>query len=221
MSSVRVSFLARVCLCCKRACYPGFLRSKNRTWMEGLFSLCVMYLAWLGWGLRCSLCSRRRILFRTKGPISDSLQRVQNSAARLVFHESKFCHITPLLRALHWLPVAYRIVFKIWLLTFKAIQKLAPTYIPNLYHRKTQGVGTILDQITANLLTFHHASLFPRLVIDLFIWLPLNYGTIFPFLLEIYLQLMLSRRLLKLIYFSRRFPANLLFLFSLLRRICI
>ena len=30
------------------------------------------------------------------------LQRVQNSAARLsVFQESKFCHITPLLRALH------------------------------------------------------------------------------------------------------------------------
>ena len=56
------------------------------------------------------------------------LQRVQNSAARLVFHESKFCHINkPLLRALHWLPVAYRIVFKILLLTFKAIHKLAPT----------------------------------------------------------------------------------------------
>ena len=29
------------------------------------------------------------------------LQRVQNSVARLVFQESKFCHITPLLRALH------------------------------------------------------------------------------------------------------------------------
>ena len=56
---------------------------------------------------------------------------------------------------------------------------------------------------------------------SVFIWLPLNYGTIFPLLLEIYLQLMLSRRLLKLIYFRRRFPANLLFLFSLLRRICI
>ena len=33
-----------------------------------------------------------------------------------------------------------------------------------------------------------------------------------PVLLEIYLQLMLSRRLLKLIYFKRYFPANLLFL---------
>ena len=58
---------------------------------------------------------------------------------------------------------------------------------PNLDHRKTQGVDTILDQITANFLTFHHASLFARLVIDLCIWLPLNYETIFPFLLEIYL----------------------------------
>lgn len=55
------------------------------------------------------------------------LQRAQNAAARLVFEESKFRHITPLLRALHWLPVAYRIVFKILLFTFKAIHKLAQT----------------------------------------------------------------------------------------------
>lgn len=59
------------------------------------------------------------------------LQRVQNSAARLVFHESKFCQITPLLRALHWLPVAYRIVFKIY--------KLAPTYISELVPPKDTG----------------------------------------------------------------------------------
>ena len=49
--------------------------------------------------------------------------------------------------------------------------------------------------MTANVLTFHHASLFPRWEIDFFIWLPQNYGTIFPFLLEIYLQLMLLKRL--------------------------
>ena len=67
------------------------------------------------------------------------LQRVQNSAARLVFEESKFCHITPLLRALHWLPVVYRIVFKILLLIFKAIHKLAPTYISELVSLKDTG----------------------------------------------------------------------------------
>ena len=67
------------------------------------------------------------------------LQRVQNSAARLVLEESKFCHITPLLRALHWLPVAYRIVFKILLVTFKAIYIFTPTYISELVSLKDTG----------------------------------------------------------------------------------
>ena len=49
------------------------------------------------------------------------LQRVQNAAARLIFKESRFCHITSLLRQLHWLPVHYRIIFKILLIAFKAI----------------------------------------------------------------------------------------------------
>ena len=60
------------------------------------------------------------------------LQRVQNWAARLVDKESKFCHITPLSMKLHWLPIIYRIRFKIALLTFKAISGLAPSYISDL-----------------------------------------------------------------------------------------
>ena len=60
------------------------------------------------------------------------LQRVQNAAARLVCCESKYCHITPILYNLHWLPVKYRIWFKILLFVFKSIQKLLPMYICNL-----------------------------------------------------------------------------------------
>ena len=60
------------------------------------------------------------------------LQRIQNAAARLILQESKFCHITPLFMTLHWLPVKYRIQFKILLLTFKAINLLAPSYICDL-----------------------------------------------------------------------------------------
>ena len=52
------------------------------------------------------------------------LQRVQNAAARPIFQESRFCHITPLLMSLHWLPVKYRIVFKITFITFKAYMVL-------------------------------------------------------------------------------------------------
>ncbi|KAI4882229.1 hypothetical protein NFI96_003599 [Prochilodus magdalenae] len=36
------------------------------------------------------------------------LQLVQNAAARLIFNLPKFTHVTPLLRPLHWLPVAAR-----------------------------------------------------------------------------------------------------------------
>ena len=60
------------------------------------------------------------------------LQRVQNAAARLIFEESKYCYVTPLLKSLHWLPVKYRIIFKVLLITFKAIHGLSPVYISKL-----------------------------------------------------------------------------------------
>ena len=60
------------------------------------------------------------------------LHRVQNAATRLIFEESKYCHVTPLLKSLHWLPVKYRIIFKVLSVTFKAIQGLAPVYISKL-----------------------------------------------------------------------------------------
>ena len=41
------------------------------------------------------------------------LKRVQNAAARITLNFSKFWHITPALRHLHWLPVVKRIQFKI------------------------------------------------------------------------------------------------------------
>ena len=53
------------------------------------------------------------------------LQRVQNATARLLTSCKKYDHITPVLRKLHWLPVKYRINFKILLLTFKALHGIA------------------------------------------------------------------------------------------------
>ena len=38
-------------------------------------------------------------------------------------------HITPVLAALHWLPVAFRIDFKILLLVYKALNGQAPLYL--------------------------------------------------------------------------------------------
>ena len=41
------------------------------------------------------------------------LQRIQNTAARLVTKTKKSDHITPVLRQLHWLPISSRIQYKI------------------------------------------------------------------------------------------------------------
>ena len=60
------------------------------------------------------------------------LQTVQNSAARLLTRSTKYDHITPVLASLHWLPVCFRIDFKILLITFKALHDLAPAYISEL-----------------------------------------------------------------------------------------
>ena len=61
------------------------------------------------------------------------------SNARFIFQESRFGHITPLLKSLHWLPVKYCIVFKIILITFKAIHGLAPAYISELISVRDTG----------------------------------------------------------------------------------
>ncbi len=58
-----------------------------------------------------------------------SLQLVQNAAARLLTGTNRRDHITPVLKSLHWLPVQFRIKFKILLLTYKAIHGMAPVYL--------------------------------------------------------------------------------------------
>lgn len=60
------------------------------------------------------------------------LQLVQNAAARLLTGSRKYDHVSPLLSSLHWLPVRYRIDFKILLFVFKCLNGLAPRYLSDL-----------------------------------------------------------------------------------------
>ena len=62
----------------------------------------------------------------------NKLQRVLNASVRLVCNAPRFCHISPLLRGLHWLSVKARIQFKILLITFKEIHGLSPKYLCDL-----------------------------------------------------------------------------------------
>ena len=69
----------------------------------------------------------------------DRLQRYLNAAARVVCLVPKFDHITPVLRKLHWLPVRYRVMFKILLLVCKALHAKAPSYISSRLKAKPVG----------------------------------------------------------------------------------
>ena len=60
------------------------------------------------------------------------LQRVQNTAARLVTMTKKSEHITPVLAHLHWLPVEFRIQYKLLLYVHKSLNGLSPVYLKEL-----------------------------------------------------------------------------------------
>ena len=60
------------------------------------------------------------------------LQPVQNAAARLLTGTWKRDHISPILASLHWLPVHFRIDFKVLLFVFKALNGQAASYIRDL-----------------------------------------------------------------------------------------
>ena len=70
------------------------------------------------------------------------LQRIQNIAARIVAQLPKSCHITPVLKELHWLPVRGRIEFKILLFVYRCVNNLAPEYLSALLKSKQHSYGT-------------------------------------------------------------------------------
>ena len=60
------------------------------------------------------------------------LQRVQNNAAKIVTGKRKFDESLPILKSLHWLPISYRIQYKIVLTVYKCLNGVAPVYLQQL-----------------------------------------------------------------------------------------
>ena len=60
-------------------------------------------------------------------------QKVLNAAARFIFRIPKFDHISVALFHLHWLPVIYRVRFKLLLFVFKALNNQASEYWSNRF----------------------------------------------------------------------------------------
>ena len=72
------------------------------------------------------------LLYGVSSDLLDRLQKVQNAAARVVLNIRKYDHITQGLRALHWLPIRSRIIFKLAVITFKVLRTEQPQYLRDL-----------------------------------------------------------------------------------------
>ncbi len=65
----------------------------------------------------------------------NKLQVVQNAATRVLTRSIKYDNFTTILQSLYWLPIKFRISYKIVLLAYKALNGLAPAYLTSLIYR--------------------------------------------------------------------------------------
>ena len=72
----------------------------------------------------------------------NKLQHIQNSLARVITNTSKYQHITPTLKKLHWFPIKQRIDYKLCLLTNKTLTNQQPTYLYNSLSFPSHSVST-------------------------------------------------------------------------------
>ena len=72
----------------------------------------------------------------------NKLQRIQNSLTSVITNTSKYQHITPTLKKLHWLPIKQRIDYKTCLLTYKTLTNQQPTYLYNSLSFPSHSVST-------------------------------------------------------------------------------
>ena len=92
------------------------------------------------------------LLHSLPNALTDKLQRVQNTAARIITRTSRHSHITPVLRELHWLPIQYRIQYKILVHTYNALNDRSPLYITDMLN-KYRPSRTLRSQNTLTLVT--------------------------------------------------------------------
>ena len=79
------------------------------------------------------------LLYGLPGNQLQKLQRDQNAAACVICKICRYEHIAPSLYNRYWLPISYRIQFKIFLVVYKTVNGLAPLYLSELIELKTPG----------------------------------------------------------------------------------
>ena len=67
----------------------------------------------------------------------DKLQHIQNMSCQVICNISKYDHVSPAIRDLHWLKIPERIIYKLCLLVYKCCNNLAPKYLSDLLPSRT------------------------------------------------------------------------------------
>ncbi len=90
----------------------------------------------------------------------NKLQLVRNAAARVLTRSRKYDHISPVLSTLHWIHIKHRIYFKILLITYKALNVLAPQYLSELLSHysppRSQNSGRLIIHTQSQQLNPYH-----------------------------------------------------------------
>ena len=81
------------------------------------------------------------------------LQVVQNYAARVVCRKNRYQSAKDCLKSLHWLPIKFRIVYKILTLVHNCIYGHAPEYLKNLLTEKPKSQRNLRSNNSGLLLT--------------------------------------------------------------------
>ena len=71
------------------------------------------------------------------------LQKVQNCAVRFIFNKSKRSHASNFLKEVHFLPIRFRILYKINMLIYKCINNMAPSYLQDLIQLRFPTVNDV------------------------------------------------------------------------------
>ena len=111
-----MSLVPHVTNICKTSCFHLRAICKIRQFLDKDSTILLLHAFVIS---RLDYCNS--LLFGLPDYVINQLQLIQNSAARLVFCARKHDHVTPFLINLHWLPIQYRIQFKILLMTFKVL----------------------------------------------------------------------------------------------------